>query len=108
MSAAGGGARRGADGAHDKLWPGSGTRRKEGARRPQSALKEQRGGTVMKASRKLSRSSFVMRVAGEARRSGKGKGGTAPASDHDLAHPPGGGGADPDSGPQAGPDGRPT
>jgi len=62
----------------------------------------------VKASRKLSPSSFVRQVAGEARGGGKGKGGPAPAGDHDLGQPPGGGGggADPDSGPQAGPDGR--
>jgi hypothetical protein len=69
----------------------------------------------MKASRKLSRSSFVMQVAGDARGggaltalTGKGKGGFV--SDHDLGHPSGGGGggADPDSGPQAGPDGQPA
>lgn len=64
----------------------------------------------MKASRKLSRSSFVAQVSGDARGggaltalTGKGKGG-GPAGDHDLALPPGGGGADPDSGPPAGPD----
>ena len=60
----------------------------------------------MKASRKLSPSSFVMQVAGDARGGGKGKGGPAPASDHDLGQPPSSGGADPDSGPQTGPDGR--
>lgn len=60
----------------------------------------------MKASRKLSRGSFVMQVAGDARAGGKGKGGPAIAGDHDLGHPPGGGGNDPDSGPPAGPDGR--
>lgn len=59
----------------------------------------------MKPSRKLSRGSFVMQVAGDARAGGKGKGGTAPASDHDLLPP--GGGADPDSGPPAGPGERP-
>lgn len=62
----------------------------------------------MKASRKLSRSSFVLQVAGDPRvggaPGGKGKGG-APASDHDLGLPPGGG-ADPDSGPPAAPDER--
>lgn len=64
----------------------------------------------MKASRKLNRGSFVMQVAGDARAggalkalAGKGKGG-GPAGDHDLAYPSGGGGADPDSGPPAGPD----
>jgi hypothetical protein len=67
----------------------------------------------MKASRKLSRSSFVMRVAGDARGGGAlkamtGKGKGTVASDHDLAHSPGGGSADPDSGPQAGPDGQLT
>jgi hypothetical protein len=62
----------------------------------------------MKASRKLSPGSFVLQVAGDARVGRKGKGGLAPAGDHDLAPPPGGGGggADPDGGPQAGPDGR--
>jgi hypothetical protein len=71
----------------------------------------------MKASRKLSRSSFIMQVAGDVRGggslkalAGKGKGG-GPAGDHDLAQPPGGGGGgadpDPDSGPPAGPDERP-
>ena len=59
----------------------------------------------MKASRKLSRGSFVLQVAGEARAGGKGKGGgPVIPGDHDLAHPPGGGGADPDSGPPAAPD----
>jgi hypothetical protein len=64
----------------------------------------------VKASRKLSRGSFVMRVAGDGRGggaltalTGKGKGG-GPAGDHDIAHPPGGGSADPDGGPPAGPD----
>ena len=61
----------------------------------------------MKASRKLSRGSFVVRVSGEARGGGKGKGGGAIASDHDLGQPSGGGAADPDSGPAAGPDERP-
>ena len=65
----------------------------------------------MKASRKLSRGSFVTQVAGDARAGGalkalSGKGKSGPAGDHDLAYPPGGG-ADPDSGPQAGPDERP-
>jgi hypothetical protein len=58
----------------------------------------------VKASRKLNRGSFVMRVAGDARGGGKGKGGPAIPGDHDLASPPG---ADPDSGPEAGPDERP-
>ena len=51
----------------------------------------------MKASRKLSRSSFITQVAGDARAggalkalSGKGKGG-GPPGDHDLGPPPGGG-----------------
>jgi hypothetical protein len=61
----------------------------------------------MKASRKLSRSSFIMQVSGEARgggaAAGKGKGGGAIPGDHDLGQPTGGGG-DPDSGPAAGPD----
>lgn len=68
----------------------------------------------MKASRKLNRGSFIMQVSGDARGggalsalTGKGKGG-APAGDHDLGHPPGGGGADPDSGPAAGPDEGPA
>ena len=60
----------------------------------------------MKASRKLNRGSFVSQVAGDARGGGKGKGGAAIPGDHDLGHPPGGG-ADPDSGPPAGPDERP-
>jgi len=49
-----------------------------------------------------------MQVAGDARGGGKGKGGPAIPSDHDLAHSPGGGGggSDADSGPPAGPDGR--
>jgi hypothetical protein len=59
----------------------------------------------VKASRKLNRGSFVMRVAGDARGGGKGKGGPAIPGDHDLGHPPGAGGADPDSGPPADPDG---
>jgi hypothetical protein len=58
----------------------------------------------VKASRKLNRGSFVMRVAGDARGGGKGKGGPAIPGDHDLGHPPGGGGgADPDNGPPADP-----
>jgi hypothetical protein len=80
------------------------------ARRHQHALRKCREGPPVKASRKLSPSSFVMQVAGDARGggaltalTGKGKGG--PAGDHDLGHPPGGS-SDPDSGPKAGPDGR--
>jgi hypothetical protein len=60
----------------------------------------------MKASRKLNRGSFILQVAGDARAGGKGKG-AGPAGDHDLASPPGGGSADPDSGPPAGPEERP-
>lgn len=79
------------------------------ARLREQELCDKREGAVVKASRKLSRGSFVMQVAGDARVGGKGKGGSAIPSDHDLGHPPGGGGsADPDSGPQVGPDGRPA
>jgi hypothetical protein len=78
------------------------------ARLDDYALREQREGPHVKASRKLSRGSFVLRVAGDARVGGKGKGGSAIPGDHDLGHSPGGSGADPDSGPPAGPAGRPA
>lgn len=59
----------------------------------------------MKPSRKLRRGSFVMRVSGgnpsgSGEPGGQGQGGVM-ANDHDLVHPGGGGGGnDPDSGPE--------